>query len=82
MGDFSMNRISFAVKSALGLAMLAPPALVLAQTTASAPAPTLEEVVTRDPGIARAVAGAETRINFAVEVVTGRHRQDAGQEHR
>ncbi len=40
-----MNRISFAVKSALGLAMLAPPALVLGQTTSSAPAATLEEVV-------------------------------------
>jgi iron complex outermembrane receptor protein len=40
-----MNRISFAVKSALGLALLAPPALVLAQTTASGPAPTLEEIV-------------------------------------
>ena len=40
-----MNRISFAVKSALGLAMLAPPALVLGQTTASAPTATLEEIV-------------------------------------
>ncbi len=40
-----MNRITFAVKSALGLAMLAPPALVLGQTTTSAPATTLEEVV-------------------------------------
>src|SRR5712675_2716842 len=45
MGDFSMNRISFAVKSALGLAMLAPPALVLGQTTTSAPTAALEEIV-------------------------------------
>ncbi len=37
-----MNRITFAVKSALGLAMLAPPSLVLAQTT---PISTLEDVV-------------------------------------
>jgi len=40
-----MNRISFAVKSALGLAMLAPPALVLGQTTTSAPTAALEEIV-------------------------------------
>jgi iron complex outermembrane receptor protein len=40
-----MNRITFAVKSALGLALLAPPALVMGQTTTSAPASTLEEVV-------------------------------------
>ncbi len=40
-----MNRITLAVKSALGLAMLAPPALALAQTTPVTPAATLEEVV-------------------------------------
>src|ERR1700736_2673056 len=42
-GDLYMNRIAFAVKSALGLAMLAPPALTLA-----APAPdnsALDEIV-------------------------------------
>ncbi|MBS0373920.1 MAG: TonB-dependent receptor [Proteobacteria bacterium] len=40
-----MNRITLAVKSALGLAMLAPPALALAQAAPVAPANTLEEVV-------------------------------------
>src|SRR4051812_31552066 len=41
-----MNRITFAVKSALGLALMAPPALVFAQTAASTEASTnLEEVV-------------------------------------
>ncbi len=40
-----MNRITFAVKSALGLAMLAPPAMTLAQSAPVAPATTLEEVV-------------------------------------
>ena len=37
-----MNRISFAVKSALGLALLTPPALVLAQTSSG---DSIEEVV-------------------------------------
>ncbi len=43
-GDLYMNRIALAVKSALGLAMLAPPALTLA---APAPSPdsSLEEIV-------------------------------------
>ena len=44
-GDLYMNRIALAVKSALGLAMLAPPSLALA---APAPAPdnsALEELV-------------------------------------
>ncbi len=39
-----MNRITFAVKSALGLAMLAPPALVLAQSAPTGAA-TLDEIV-------------------------------------
>ena len=39
-----MNRITFAVKSAIGLALMAPPALVFAQTTASTEV-NLEEVV-------------------------------------
>src|SRR5580658_5748304 len=41
-GDLYMNRIALAVKSALGLAMLAPPALTLA---APAPDSSLEEIV-------------------------------------
>src|SRR5258706_3789513 len=41
-GDLYMNRIAFAVKSALGLVMLAPPALVYA---AAAPDTALEEIV-------------------------------------
>lgn len=40
-----MNRITFAVKSALGLVLLAPPALALAQSAPVAPSATLEEVV-------------------------------------
>jgi len=35
-GDLYMNRIAFAVKSALGLVMLAPPALVHAAAAATA----------------------------------------------
>ena len=41
-GDMYMNRIALAVKSALGLVMLAPPALVYA---AAAPDTALEEIV-------------------------------------
>src|SRR5260370_25795146 len=41
-GDLYMNRIAFAVKSALGLIMLTPPALVHA---AAAPDAALEEIV-------------------------------------
>jgi iron complex outermembrane recepter protein len=40
-----MNRITLAVKSALGLALMAPPALVFAQTANSASTDTLQEVV-------------------------------------
>ncbi len=40
-----MNRITFAVKSALGLALMAPPALVFAQTQVATEATSLEEVV-------------------------------------
>ncbi len=40
-----MNRITFAVKSALGLTLLAPPALVFAQTPVATEATSLEEVV-------------------------------------
>ena len=43
-GDLYMNRIALAVKSALGLAMLAPPALTLA-TPAPSPDNSLEEIV-------------------------------------
>lgn len=39
-----MNKITFAVKSALGFAMLAPPAFVFAQTTADASSSPLQEV--------------------------------------
>jgi iron complex outermembrane receptor protein len=49
-GDLYMNRIALAVKSALGLAMLVPPALTLAATTDTAP---LEEIVVT--GIRRSV---------------------------
>src|SRR5258706_13643695 len=71
MGDFSMNRITFAVKTALGLALLAPPALVLGQPTTSAPAATLEEVVIT--GIRASLEQSlETKrnANSVVEVVT------------
>ena len=40
-----MNRITLAVKSALGLALMAPPALVFAQNAGSASTDTLQEVV-------------------------------------
>ena len=40
-----MNKITLAVRSALGLAMLAPPAFVFAQTTADASSNALQEVI-------------------------------------
>src|ERR1700693_3050063 len=45
-GDLYMNRITLAVKSALGLAMLVPPSLTLAATAADT-SPLDEIVVTR-----------------------------------
>src|SRR5580692_1851507 len=57
-GDLYMNRIALAVKSALGLAMLAPPALTLA---APAPSPdnSLEEIV---------VTGIRKSLDVSIEV--------------
>src|SRR5580692_704664 len=57
-GDLYMNRIALAVKSALGLAMLAPPALTLA---APAPSPdnSLEEIV---------VTGIRKSLDVSLEV--------------
>ncbi len=66
-----MNRITFAVKSALGLAMLAPPALVFAQTTPAAQSSGLEEVVVT--GIRHSLQeslAAKRAANEVVEVVT------------
>ena len=44
-GDLYMNRIALAVKSALGLAMLVPPALTFAATAAGTDASGLDEIV-------------------------------------
>ena len=66
-----MNRITFAVKSALGLAMLAPSALVFAQTTPAAQTSGLEEVVVS--GIRHSLQAsldAKRAANEVVEVVT------------
>ena len=66
-----MNRITFAVKSALGLAMLAPSALVFAQTAPAAQTSGLEEVVVT--GIRQSVQqslDAKRAANEVVEVVT------------
>jgi iron complex outermembrane recepter protein len=66
-----MNRITFAVKSALGLAMLAPTALVFAQTTPAAQSSGLEEVVVT--GIRQSLQqslDAKRAANEVVEVVT------------
>ena len=64
-GDLYMNRIAFAVKSALGLAMLAPPALTLA---APAPSPdnSLEEIVVT--GYRKAVEASLEAKRASVEV--------------
>src|SRR5258705_10751569 len=67
----AMNRITFAVKSALGLAMLAPPALVFAQTTPAAQSNGLEEVVVT--GIRASLQeslAAKRAANEVVEVIT------------
>ena len=66
-----MNRITFAVKSALGLAMLAPSGLVWAQTTPAAQSGGLEEVVVT--GIRHSLQqslDAKRAANEVVEVVT------------
>ena len=66
-----MNRITFAVKSALGLAMMAPSALVFAQTTSAAQSGSLEEVVVS--GIRHSLQqslDAKRAANEVVEVVT------------
>ncbi|MHB8723114.1 MAG: TonB-dependent receptor plug domain-containing protein, partial [Steroidobacteraceae bacterium] len=52
-----MNRIAFAVKSALGLAMLAPPSLTLADTASDAAA--LDEIV---------VTGIRKSVEVSLEV--------------
>src|SRR6202011_489800 len=67
-GDLYMNRIAFAVKSALGLVMLAPPVLVHA---AAAPDAALEEIVVT--GIRKSVEEsleAKRKATDLVEVIT------------
>src|SRR5882757_2379146 len=67
-GDLYMNRIAFAVKSALGLLMLAPPVLVHA---AAAPDTGLEEIVVT--GIRKSVEAsidAKRSSNELVDVVS------------
>jgi iron complex outermembrane receptor protein len=67
-GDLYMNRIALAVKSALGLVMLAPPALVYA---AAAPDAALEEIVVT--GIRKSVEEslvAKRAATDLVEVIT------------
>src|ERR1700687_5278698 len=67
-GDLYMNRIAFAVKSALGLVMLAPPALTYA---AAAPDAALEEIVVT--GIRKSVEEsleAKRKATDLVEVIT------------
>jgi len=69
-GDLYMNRIAFAVKSALGLAMLAPPALTLAAAATDTTSGLDEIVVT---GIRKSVeASLETKRDSTelTEVVT------------
>src|ERR1700687_5617692 len=67
-GDLYMNRIAFAVKSALGLVMLAPPALTYA---AAAPDAALEEIVVT--GIRKSVEEsleAKRKATDLVDVIT------------
>src|SRR5258706_10183329 len=69
-GDLYMNRIAFAVKSALGMVMLAPPALVHAATAAAADT-ALEEIVVT--GIRKSVEeslDAKRKATDLVEVIT------------
>ena len=68
-----MNRITFAVKSALGLVMLAPPVLTLAQTT---PVSTLEEVVVT--GIRRSLEQSLEAKRASVDVVDVVTAEDIG----
>ncbi len=56
-GDLYMNRIAFAVKSALGLAMLVPPSLTLADTASDAGA--MDEIV---------VTGIRKSLDVSLEV--------------
>ena len=76
-----MNRITLAVKSALGLALLAPPAMVFAQA-ANGDSSALEEVVVT--GI-RGSVEKSLEAKREADIVSGghhrrRHRQDARQE--
>jgi len=74
-GDLYMNRIALAVKSALGLAMLAPPALTLA---APAPSPdsSLEEIVVT--GIRKSAEESIEAKRKSVEVVDVVTAEDIG----
>jgi iron complex outermembrane receptor protein len=66
-----MNRITFAVKSALGLAMLAPPALIFAQSATNAAGGPLEEVVITGIRLSLQESLQQKRdASSAVEVVT------------
>ena len=70
-----MNRITFAVKSALGLAMLAPPALLFAQTANTAQE-TVEEVVVT--GIRASVEQSLERKRASTSVVEVISAEDIG----
>lgn len=70
-GDIYMNRIALAVKSALGIAMLAPPAFALAATAAAPDDNALQEIVVT--GIRQSVEAsidAKRRATEITEVVT------------
>jgi iron complex outermembrane receptor protein len=72
-GDIYMNRIALAVKSALGLAMLAPPALTLA---APSPDSSLEEIVVT--GIRKSAEESIEAKRKSVEVVDVVTAEDIG----
>ncbi len=70
-GDIYMNRIALAVKSALGIAMLAPPAFALAATAAAPDDNSLQEIVVT--GIRQSVEqsiDAKRRATEITEVIT------------
>src|SRR5580658_9435227 len=73
-GDLYMNRIAFAVKSALGLAMLVPPSLALADAASDAGA--MEEIVVT--GIRQSVQVSLDAKRAAVDLVDVISAEDIG----
>src|SRR3984957_3958029 len=69
-GDLYMNRIALAVKSALGLAMLAPPALTLAAAATDTTSGLDEIVVTGIPKSVEAALETTRASTELTEVVT------------